>query len=183
MIILNSWNINREENDINVRFTLDDYKWHGDIPVMPESEIQPYLEAHEDEYMCGIYRKQYHDAIIQPAKDESLRQAWERWIKEGHTNIIKTIVPQIVQVETLDTRTKERRKEETEDVVVIGDERVRERRTQPIIERRVLNIPVEIDMRVDPAPMPPIYRTSTITEDVTTTTIIEPKKWRDTHKE
>lgn len=91
-ISLNSFRTN--EDDITTFFTLTDdadYKWHADIPVMEEADIQSCLEANIDLYRCGIYRKQYREG-----KPESLTiEAWKSWEAAGCRNVTITPLPEV----------------------------------------------------------------------------------------
>lgn len=94
-ITLNSTRQN--DDDITVFFTLTDgadtFKWHADIPIMAESDILAYLESRIETYRCGIYRKQYRDAVVTPINGETMLDAWKRWETENDTTenpIVKT---------------------------------------------------------------------------------------------
>lgn len=93
-IIYNSHRVN--DDDITTFFTLTDgtdtFKWHADIPVMAETDIPAYLEAHIEEYRCGIYRKQYREAQFTKAEGETDLQAWQRWEGAGCKNTSTEIV-------------------------------------------------------------------------------------------
>jgi len=86
------------ETDTNCFFTLTDgediFKWHCDIQKigMTETEIQAELEARIEEFRCGIYRKQYMDAIIAKEEQETDLQAWQRWIAGGCINPDETVI-------------------------------------------------------------------------------------------
>ena len=85
------------DDDITVFFTLTDgenvFKWHCDIPTMPEEEIQAYLETKIEEYRCGIYYKQYRDAVVEKQQEETDLMAWKRWVAGGCMNGDNTIPP------------------------------------------------------------------------------------------
>ncbi len=87
MITLNAYRINSQMNDITVFFTLTDgentYKWHGDVPIMPAEELQKYIESKEEEYLCGIYRKRFKEAVIVPTEKQTLLEAWREWEQAG----------------------------------------------------------------------------------------------------
>lgn len=96
-IQLNSFRQN--EDDITVFFTLIDgentFKWHGDIDAMPAEDIPAYMESQIKSMRCGIYRKQYRDAIVTPIDGETMLDAWKRWEGEGCRNYTTVTLPEI----------------------------------------------------------------------------------------
>jgi hypothetical protein len=79
------------ETDTTCFFILTDgeqFKWHCDIQKigMTEAEVQADLEAMIDELRCGIYRKQYMEAVIVKEEKETDLQAWQRWEANGCVN-------------------------------------------------------------------------------------------------
>jgi hypothetical protein len=79
-ILLDTFKLN--EDDISVKFTLTDgediFKWHGDIPIMEESDIQNYLESIIEKIRCEIYRKQFKEVIFEKQLNETDLEAWVR---------------------------------------------------------------------------------------------------------
>ncbi len=62
------------------------YKWHGNTPVLTGQDLSDYLAAHAGQYLCGIYRKMYVEAIVVPQPGETELTAWTRWVSEGCKN-------------------------------------------------------------------------------------------------
>ena len=92
-ITLNSFRQN--DDDITVFFTLDDgaetFRWHADIPIMDESEIQGHIEDNAETYRAGIYRKQYLNAQL-PEGTESELDKWRSWEASGCKNADGTVI-------------------------------------------------------------------------------------------
>jgi hypothetical protein len=86
------------ETDTTCFFTLTDgadtFNWHCDIQRtgMIEAEVQSELEARINEYRCGIYRKQYKEAVIEQTQEETEIQAWQRWVTNGCINSDETVI-------------------------------------------------------------------------------------------
>lgn len=82
---------------MTVFFTLADgddaFKWHADIPIMPEDDIQVYLESQIETLRCGIYRKQFREAQIAKLEGEMDLEAWQRWEAEGCRNVSIVALP------------------------------------------------------------------------------------------
>lgn len=64
---------------------------HGKIEQTQE-QLQSELEARIEEYRCGIYRKQYMEAVITKEQEETELQAWQKWEANGCVNPDEKIV-------------------------------------------------------------------------------------------
>jgi len=72
------------EDDQTVFFSIDDKKWHGDIPK--DADPQAYLDAKEDTLKCEILRKQYREADVPQLEDKTALESFEAWIAAGAKN-------------------------------------------------------------------------------------------------
>ena len=80
------------DTDQTVFFSIDDKKWHGDIPK--DADPQEFLDAKEDTLKVEILRKQYHGADVPQLEDKTALESFEAWIADGAKNaeLTKTIV-------------------------------------------------------------------------------------------
>ena len=63
------------EDDQTVFFSIDDKKWHGDIPK--DADPQEFLDAKEDTLKVEILRKQYKGADVPQLEDKTALESFD----------------------------------------------------------------------------------------------------------